>query len=138
MTLPALLEPSYNYADEWHPELWELPGHGWHDNVIKWHSRADPWRLVVWPSPFPKAVPLRPISTPEEEFALNCVFIDHAVERNLPYVSLVWHPWSLARFDPDMRMLELTFSYVRDRGLEPATYASEWQRAVKSEPMVEA
>jgi hypothetical protein len=138
MTLPALLEPPFNYADEGRPELWELPGHGWHDNVIKWHSQADPRRLVAWPSPFSEAVPLHPISTPEEEFALNCVFIDRAVELNLPYVSLVWHPWSLARFDPDMRMLELTFSYVRDRGLEPATYASEWQRAARSEPTVEA
>jgi len=27
-----------------------------------------------------------------------------------------------------MRMLRLTFAYVRDRGLEPTTYAGEWER----------
>jgi hypothetical protein len=137
-TLPALLEQPFNYVDEGRPELWELPSHGWHENVLKGHDLTDPWRLVAWPSPFPEAVPLRPISTPEEEFAMNRLFIDGAVELNLPYVSFIWHPWSLARFDPPMKMLELTFSYIRDRGLEPTTYASEWQRVVRSEPTAEA
>ncbi len=43
---------------------------------------------------------------------------------DLPYVSLIWHPWSLSRFDPDMRMLRLTFAYVLDCGLEPTTFAA--------------
>ncbi len=47
---------------------------------------------------------------------------------DLPYVSLIWHPWSLSRFDPDMRMLRLTFAYVLDCGLEPTTFAAEWER----------
>jgi hypothetical protein len=129
-TIPALLEPPFNYAPEGHPELWELPAHGWHENLLKGHNLTDrPQRIVAWPSPFPEAVPLRPVSTPEEEFAVHRLFIDRAVERGLPYVSLIWHPWSLARFDPGMRMLRLVFSYVRDRGLEPTTYAAEWRRA---------
>ena len=37
-------------------------------------------------------------------------------------MSLIWHPWSLALFDPGMRMLELTFRYVREQGLEPRTF----------------
>jgi len=32
------------------------------------------------------------------------------------------------RFDPAMEMLRLTFSYVRDLGLQPTTYAEEWRR----------
>jgi hypothetical protein len=127
-TLPALLVPPFNYAEEGHPEVWELPGHGWHENVLKAHNLADrPRRIVAWPSPFPEGVPLHPISTPEEEFAINRVFIDQAVSLDLPYISLVWHPWSLARFDPGMKTLELTFSYIQDRGLECTTYAAEWQ-----------
>lgn len=128
-TVPALFETPSTYAAEGHPALWELPGHGWHENLLKAHNlTVNARRIVAWPSPFPEGVPLRPISTPEEEFAVNRVFIDRAVELGLPYISLIWHPWSLARFDPDMTMLQLTFAYVQELGLEATTYAAEWQR----------
>jgi hypothetical protein len=130
-TMPALFEKPFTYREEGHPELWELPGHGWHENLLKAHNlTVQIRRIVAWPPPFPEAVPLRPISTPEEEFAINRLFIDRAVEMELPYISLIWHPWSLARFDPAMQMLKLTFDYIRELGLEPTTYAAEWQAAV--------
>ena len=129
-TVPAMLVPPFSYAGEGRPELWELPGHGWHENLLKAHNLTDrPQRIIAWPSPFPEAVPLRPIKTPEGEVAINRLFIDRAIALDLPYVSLIWHPWSLARFDPEMRMLEQTFSYVRERGLEPTTFEAEWRRA---------
>lgn len=128
-TVPALLTEPFTYAEEGRPALWELPGHGWHENLLKAHNLTNRvQRILAWPSPFPEAVPLQPIRTPEDEFAINRLFIDRAVELDLPYVSLIWHPWSLARFDPEMKMLQLTFAYVRERGLEPTTYAAEWQR----------
>jgi peptidoglycan/xylan/chitin deacetylase (PgdA/CDA1 family) len=128
-TVPALLEFPFTYADDGRPELLEMPGHGWHENLLKSHNlTVRPRRIIAWPSPFPEGVPLRPIETPEDEFALNRIFIDQAVERGLPYVSLIWHPWSLARFDPEMKMLELTFAYVRDLGMEPTTFEAEWRR----------
>jgi peptidoglycan/xylan/chitin deacetylase (PgdA/CDA1 family) len=128
-TVPALLEPPFSYAEEGHPDLWEMPGHGWHENLLKGHNLTDrPQRIVAWPSPFPEAVPLVPIQTPEQEFAVNRLFIDRAVALELPYVSLIWHPWSLRRFDPEYRMLEMTFRYVRELGLEATTYEREWRR----------
>jgi peptidoglycan/xylan/chitin deacetylase (PgdA/CDA1 family) len=128
-TVPALLESPFTYATEGHPELLEMPRHGWHENLLKGHNLTDqPQRIVAWPSPFPEAVPLSPIQTPEQEFAVNRLFIDRAVELGLPYVSLIWHPWSLRRFDPEFRMLELTFGYVNECGLEPTTYEAEWRR----------
>jgi len=130
-TVPALLEPPFSYESEGHPDLWELPGHGWHENLLKGHNLTiHPQRIVAWPFPFPEAIPPAPISTPEEEFKINCLFIDRAVDVGLPYVSLIWHPWSLRRFDPEMTMLEMTFAYVRERGLEPVTFADEWQCAL--------
>jgi hypothetical protein len=75
-------------------------------------------------------VPLAPIQTPDQEFELNRLYIDRAIELDLPYVSLIWHPWSLGRFDPEGRMLERTFKYVEERGLEPSTYEAEWRRAM--------
>jgi len=44
------------------------------------------------------------------------------LEGNKPHVSLIWHPWSLHRFDPEMQMLELTFAHARKLGLTPCTY----------------
>jgi len=129
-TVPALLEKPFTYAEDGHAELWELPGHGWHENLLKAHNlTVKTQRILAWPSPFPEAVRLTPISSPEDEFAINKLFIDRAVALGLPYISLIWHPWSLARFDPEMQMLKLTFAYVRELGLEPTTYADEWQRA---------
>jgi peptidoglycan/xylan/chitin deacetylase (PgdA/CDA1 family) len=129
MTLPALLERPFTYAEDGFPGLWELPGHGWHENVLKAHNLStSTQRLVAWPMPDPDLVVSGPVCTPEEEFAVNKRFIDRAVRDGLPYISLIWHPWSLARFDPGMRMLELTFAYVQELGLEPTTYADEWKR----------
>ena len=43
--------------------------------------------------------------------------IDRALRDNLQYVSLVWHPWSLHRFDPEMSMLWMIIGYTRERGM---------------------
>ena len=133
-TVPALLTAPFTYADDGHSELWELPGHGWHENLLKAHNlTVDVRRIVAWPSPMPEAIRLGPIHTPEEEFAMNKLFIDRAIALGLPYVSLIWHPWSLGRFDPDMEMLKLTFAYVRELGMEATTYEAEWQRATQTQ-----
>ncbi len=47
-----------------------------------------------------------------------------AVERNNGHATLVWHPWSLLRFDPGMRMIDLVFRYVRDIRLPATTFAA--------------
>ena len=132
-TLPALLEGPSTYADDGFPALWELPGHGWHENLLKAYNFAERvQRILAWPLSYPEAIPPRPITTPEEEFAIHRFFVDKAIELDLPYVSLIWHPWSLARFDPEMKMLELLFGYVQDRGLQATTYEAEWQRVMRS------
>jgi hypothetical protein len=128
-SLPAPLAGPTTYESEGHPDLWELPAHGWHENVLKGYTFADgPRRLILWPMSFPGAIPIGPIQTPDEEFAINRQFIDGAVSLGLSYVSLIWHPWSLGQFDSSMRMLALTFQYVRDIGMDFATYADEWSR----------
>jgi peptidoglycan/xylan/chitin deacetylase (PgdA/CDA1 family) len=121
-SLPALLREPFNYADEGFPDMWELPGHGWHENLLKDHNRWGPRRLTLWPSPFPEAIPSGFCKTADDEFKVNRVFLDRALETNKPFVSLIWHPWSLRKFDPDMKMLELTFAHVRRIGLKPCTY----------------
>jgi len=122
-SLPALLTEPFNYGKEGFPEIWELPGHGWHENLLKDHNRWGPRRLTLWPPPFPEAIPDAFCKTAPDEFAGRGVFLDRARQTGKSFVSLIWHPWSLHRFDPEMKMLELTFAHVRRTGLKPCTYA---------------
>ncbi|MHC4717186.1 MAG: polysaccharide deacetylase family protein [Planctomycetota bacterium] len=122
-TLPAPLSQPFTYADDGFADLWELPCHGWHENLLKDHNRWGPRRLTLWPPLMPAAVPNGFLHSPEEEFEVNRVFLEAAADEGLTFVSLVWHPWSLHRFDPPMRMLELTFARVAELGLDAMTYA---------------
>ncbi len=123
-SLPAPLNPPFAYDQEGYPDLWELPGHGWHENLLKGNNQWGPTRILLFPPLVPEAIPADYVKTPEEEFAFNNrPFIDRAIAGGLPHVSLVWHPWSLNAFDPDMRMLDITFAYVRERGLPTGTFA---------------
>ncbi|NIA16014.1 MAG: hypothetical protein GWP08_18270 [Nitrospiraceae bacterium] len=49
-------------------------------------------------------------------------FVDRALRDGMPLVSLIWHPWSLHRLDPEMRMLDITFDYVAAQNLKTATF----------------
>ena len=122
-SMPALLHQPFPYREDGFPDIWELPCHGWHENLLKNHNGWGPRRLTLWPPEMPEAIPAGFIKTPEEELAVNRCFIDRAASQGLAFVSLVWHPWSLLRFDPTMRMLDLTFAHVRALGLRCGTYA---------------
>lgn len=122
-SLPAPLNQPFRYSEDGFPDLWELPAHGWQENLLKDNNRWGPRRLSLWPPEMPEAIPPRFLQTPEEEFAVHRIFLDRAAEESLAFVSLIWHPWSLARCDPEMRMLELTFRHVRTLGLDTGTYA---------------
>lgn len=127
-SLPALLTEPFPYKEDGYENLWELPAHGWHENLLKNNNKMGPKRLTLWPPAMPEAIPPDFISTPREEFNINKIFLDKAVAANKTFVSLIWHPWSLHSFDPEMKMLEMTFEYVRKIGLQPCTYADLYKR----------
>jgi len=81
----------------------------------------------VAPAPFPEAIPGGFCKTAKDEFDVNKVFLDRACETGKSFVSLIWHPWSLDKFDPEMKMLEMTFDHVRGMGLKPCTYAQLYE-----------
>ena len=122
-SLPAPLNQPFSYDADGYSDLWELPAHGWHENLLKNNNKMGPKRITLWPPEMPEAIPAKYITTPEEEFDINKIFLDKAQKSNLSFVSLIWHPWSLHSFDPEMKMLELTFDYVRKMGLKGSTYA---------------
>ncbi len=123
-SMPALIEAPFHYGSDGFADLWELPAHGWHENLLKNNNGWGPKRLTLWPSPMPEGIPTKFVKTPDDEFQVNRVFLEKAQEWAKPHVSLIWHPWSLNAFDPDMKMLELTFTHARRIGLIPSTYAT--------------
>ncbi|MBN2133502.1 MAG: polysaccharide deacetylase family protein [Sedimentisphaerales bacterium] len=127
-SMPALIEEPFHYGADGFADLWELPGHGWHENLLKNHNGWGSRRLTLWPSPMPEAIPSQFVKTPQDEFEVNRVFLEKALETNKPHISLIWHPWSLFSFDPEMKMLELTFAHVRRLALTPCTYAGLFTR----------
>lgn len=120
-TVPAPLEQGYNYAEEGRPELWEFPAHGWHENVLKGHN-AVPGRMLLWPPIYPEMQLPGFVKTPAEEVAVHRFFLDRAAADKLEYVSLIWHPWSLGRFDPAMKMLEGVFGLAAAAGMTFARF----------------
>ncbi len=130
-SMPALIEAPFRYETDGFAKLWELPGHGWHENLLKDNNRWGSRRLTLWPSPMPEGIPTKFVETPRDEFEVNRIFMDKARETNKPHISLIWHPWSLHAFDPEMKMLELTFAHARKIGLVPSTYADLYQQLAR-------
>lgn len=126
-TVPAPLEQAYTYAEEGHPDLWEFPCHGWHENLLK-GANSTPGRLLLWPPIYPELHPPGYVRTAQEEFDVHRFFIDRALKDALEYVTLIWHPWSLGRFDPEMRMLELVFDYVAGLGMPFMRFEDLWRK----------
>jgi len=111
--LPSPLKEPFWYADEGFPKLLELPGHSWHDNVLKGYTEHP----IIWPPPPGFSYPPRPPRTAQEEFEVYRREIDYAIEVGFTYYSPVLHPWSLCRIDPGARTVELLLSYAESRGM---------------------
>lgn len=122
-SIPSGLQQAYWYADEGQPQLLELPGHGWHDNVLKAPGTSH-WLCLPWPPYVPWGIPGRPPATPEEEAAVQCRWIDRALELGLDYLSLVYHPHSIRRMSDDCRIVSLLIDALTERGVTCTTYTA--------------
>lgn len=122
-SIPAGLTQAYWYDEEGFPELLEMPGHGWHDNVLKMKQSGLAFRLMLpWPLLLQWGIPNRPTETPEEELEVQKVWIERAISLGLDYLSLVYHPHSIYRMSEDCRVMELLMQYVLERGMPTTTY----------------
>lgn len=120
-SLPAEIVKSFSYEKEGYKNIWEIPGHGWHENVLKGHSKIA--SLISWPNKWPDvAIPKDYIKTPNEEFEINSYFLNTAKKEKKEHITFIWHPWSLGRFDKEMKMLDLTFSYVKEQEFRISTF----------------
>ena len=130
--VPGGLGQAYRYDEEGFPDLLELPGHGWHDNVLKGFY---PGPQLVWPSIPRWGIPDRIPRTPEEEFAVQRVWVDRALALGLDYVSPVYHPHSVYRMSPDCRVVELLMRHAKQEGMAATTYGGLYH-AYSSLPQV--
>ncbi len=67
-------------------------------------------------------IPDRVPRTPEEEFAVQRVWIERAL--GLDYFSPVYHPHSIYRMSLDCRVIELLISHVGQKGMVATTYGA--------------
>ncbi|MDQ3911637.1 MAG: polysaccharide deacetylase family protein [Actinomycetota bacterium] len=123
-SVPGGLAQAYWYDEEGLPELLELPGHGWHDNVLKGFY-PGPW--LAWPPVLRWGIPDRIPRTPGEEFAVQRTWVEHALALGLDYVSPVYHPHSIYRLTPECSIVEFLMRYVRQRGMAATTYGALYE-----------
>jgi hypothetical protein len=62
-----------------------------------------------------------------EVFAQEGRWLEHAVETDLGFVSLVQHPWSIARMDAGMAPTELLLVRGKQLGMQFTTYLDYWK-----------
>ena len=120
-SVPGGLAQAYRYDEEGVPELLELPGHGWHDNVLKGFY-PGPW--LAWPPVLRWGIPDRVPHTPEEELAVQSAWIERALALGLDYFSPVYHPHSIYGMTPGCSIVELLMRCVRERGMAATTYGA--------------
>ena len=48
--------------------------------------------------------------------------------QGLPFVSLAFHPWSVIRFDPSARELDIIFDGLAERGVAVVTATDAWRK----------
>lgn len=125
-SLPGGLSQAYWYDEEGFPNLLELPGHGWHDLVLRTANWGYP--PLAWPSLLAWGIPNRPVATPEEECAVQRVWIDKASDLQLDFISPVYHPHSIYRFSNDCRIIDLLMRYIKEREMPTTTYRALYER----------
>ena len=129
-SIPGGLTQAYWYDEEGAGTLLELPGHGWHDNVLK---AFDTGLRMAWPPLVGWGIPSRPPRTPEEELQVQRAWIGRAVELGLDYISPVYHPHSIYRMHHECKTVELLIMHLRQAGIETTTYGALYDR-YRSDP----
>lgn len=112
---PAPFTQPYWYAEEGFPDLLELPITGWHCNLLfnSGHQNDD-WQ----PAPaFPDGSILEALpASVEEGFAARKRELDYAITHGLVYAPGM-HPWSLHRFDPELKHLDRLVQVAKENGV---------------------
>lgn len=121
--LPSRLAP-YTYAAEGFPELWELPGVGWHCTLTLPRGPVGDWppQAIVPGGPLVE----HPPTTPAEHIAWVRQELEYLQAQGHQF-SPSWHPWSLYRFDPQMEVVDFLLEYAAQEAWPVRTYREVWE-----------
>ena len=104
----------------------ELPGHGWHGNVLR-ASGGGQWMILIWPPIYPWAVLDKPPADPDEECAVQRTWFEHAEQAGFEYYSPVVHPWALREFDEGCGTVDGLLRFAKERSLAVLTYTDLYE-----------
>ena len=133
----------FSYEADGHPEMVELPVHGWPDCTVKGAAgpvlgeRYDRYTqyIVGWPSPW--AYPDGFVETPQQEFEVHRQTIDVMAATGLPFCCLGFHPWCLVREqDPAADVIDLLLSYCKEQGHPISTMDAEAERCLEDRTLL--
>jgi peptidoglycan/xylan/chitin deacetylase (PgdA/CDA1 family) len=123
-TLPAPIRDYFTYTDDGFPELIEFPLHGWHENVAKGQTRISLDKLQPeGPHPLPELKLTKALKTPADEIEMNRKLMQAGLGMNAPYVTPIWHPWSLDKFDPAMDMVHGVIQAAQELKIKTHTFS---------------
>lgn len=125
-TVPGALTQPFFYAEDGFPDLLEVPGNDWHDNVLQ----GWPYLPAAWPPCVPSGLPARPPRTPEEKFEIYRPNMEWAVAHGLDSYAPPLHTWATKRFEPEATWLEMLLHHARSLGMEVMTltqFADAWR-----------
>jgi peptidoglycan/xylan/chitin deacetylase (PgdA/CDA1 family) len=125
-TVPAPLTQPYFYAEAGFPNLLEIPGHDWHDNVLSGYNIVP----AAWPPCVPAGLPNRPPETPREKFEVYRPNLDWCVENQAAFYSPALHPFSIRRFEPEGTWVEMLLRHAQEIGMNALTmsdFAAQWR-----------
>jgi hypothetical protein len=108
---PSPITQPYWYTEEGFPELFEVPGTGWHCNYLfNTGHQNDDWK----PAPgLPDGTVLERLPvTVEEGFEVRSGEFRHCIENHLVYAPSM-HPWSVYRFDPELKHVDSLIRMAR-------------------------
>jgi peptidoglycan/xylan/chitin deacetylase (PgdA/CDA1 family) len=123
-TIPAPITQPYTYAAEGFPELWELPPHDWHDNVLTGQTTGI---AAAWPPVLPWGLPPNSPRDTREWFEVYRKGVDWAATHDMVHYMPTFHPWSVWGFDRATG-LDRLLGYVKGTGLEVVTCAELYRR----------
>ena len=113
--MPALFTQPYWHTQDGFPDLLEIPATGWHCNLLFNTGRqSDGWQ----PSPgFVDGTILAKLpETLEEGFLVRRKEFQYAIDNNLVYGPAM-HPWSVYRFDPELKHIEWLIEMAKDNNV---------------------
>ncbi|MFP6722388.1 MAG: polysaccharide deacetylase family protein [Candidatus Poribacteria bacterium] len=113
--MPALFTQPYWHTQDGFPDLFEVPATGWHCNLLfNTGYQSDGWK----PGPgFVDGTILERLpTTVKEGFQARRKEFQYAIDNNLIYGPAM-HPWSVYRFDPELKHLEQLIEMAREKNV---------------------